>query len=121
MDIRLGNFEVLFTGTVICILNEPIEFQFPGRYKPLKIIAKFVENKSESKTYAIIEKIGEHTIELEFVNFGRDLGSGNEEVLDLGYFGYRKIYLNYRVYAIQGLSNTLHYTFYSEREGGYDK
>ena len=54
------------------------------------------------------------------VNAKTTLGVGNTDLLNLGHINNRKLFLNYRIYSVTELSNTLHYTFYlgEEAENG---
>lgn len=117
MKITLGDYEVVFSGTVITILNEPLIFHFPKPLAPLRLVATFILDETRSGSFTEYNLIDTDKLEVHFVNFGKDLGSGNTELIKLGSFQNKQLYFNYRVYAISGISNTLHYTFYS-REGG---
>lgn len=119
MKISTGEYEVMDSGTVIGILNEPIKFEFPKEMASLAIIINFVIEDLPKEAHLKFKPIDSKTLEIQFINFTSTLGTGNTEMLEIGYTGNRKIFINYRVYAIKGLSNTLHYTFYLGKEGSY--
>jgi hypothetical protein len=111
MRITSGEYEVLYSGTVIGVINEPIEFQFPEDKASIKIIIDFRNDTRIDKSPIEFNAINNKTLKLTLVNVN-DLGSGNTNILELGNINNRKLYLNYRVYSIKEISKTIHYTFY---------
>jgi hypothetical protein len=116
MKIKAGENEVIYSGTVVSILNEPIVFDFPKEHASLRFIMNFVDDRSDGKSQAKFNAIDAKTMEILFVNFARDLGTGNTNLLHIGHINGRKLYFNYRIYSIKSISNTLHYTFYLGKE-----
>src|SRR6056300_1082853 len=112
MKITSGEYEVIFSGTVIGIINESIEFQFSENHASIKIIIDFKSDKKRDGSFIDIDVPADKTLKLTLVNLNAQLGSGNTQILDIGYLGTRRLFLNYRVYSVTELSNTLHYSFY---------
>ena len=121
MKIKSGEYEVIFSGTIIGIINEEIEFQFPDTHASLKIIFAFKTDKSTDKSPIEFDFPDEKSIRLTLVNIDGTFSTGNTELLEIGFLDDRKLYLNYRVHTIKDLSNTLHYSFYLGKEGSYVK
>jgi hypothetical protein len=116
MKIKSGEYEVLYSGTVIGIKEQEIEFNFPEVHASLKIIIDFKIDDSIKDSPIKIDLPGNKTLKLTLVNTASSLGTGNAEILEIGHINGKKLYLNYRIYAIQGISNTVHYTFYLGKE-----
>ena len=117
IEIRTGEYEVIYSGTVIGIIDEPIEIKFSAEYAHLRFVINFKNDESQIGTIVTSTPIDKTTRGLNFVNFLDALGTGNRTLLEVGYFNNRLLFLNYRVFAIAGISKTLHYTFYLGKEG----
>lgn len=118
MKIKSGDYEVLYSGTVIGANNEPIEFQFPENKASLKIILDFrVDTKIKESPIEFDTSVPK-TLKLTLVNVN-DIGSGNTKILDIGYLNNKRLSMNYRIYSIQDISKTIHYTFYLGKEGSH--
>ncbi len=121
MNIRCGENEILYSGTVIAILDQPVTIAFPEQKASLKFIINFAEDTSNKDSVIRTNPIDSRTLEMFFVNFSNPLGTGNTELWNIGNLGNQKLYLNYRVYHIDKLSKTLHYTFYLGKEGSHEQ
>jgi len=119
VKIQTGSYEVLYSGTVIGLLNEPITFEFPSDKASLKIVINFTHDDTQNEPHLKLNLLGATALEILFINFANSLGSGNTNPLEIGYLENRKLFFNYRVYAIKDISNTLHYTFYLGEEGSH--
>ena len=117
MKIKTGEYEVLYSVTVIGIQNVPIIIEFPSERASLKFVINFTRDNTQSNSIWKTIALDEKTLEILLINFAGSLGTGNLELIEVGFIGNRKIFLNYRVYAIKDISNTLHYTFYLGKEG----
>jgi hypothetical protein len=120
VEIVSGKYEVFSSGTVIGISDESITFHLTKENVTLKYIVKFIRDVTQRDSHVKFVTLGDTELEMLFVNFSDSLGTGNTELLEIGVIGNRKLFFNYRVYAIQGLSNTLHYTFYLAKEVNHD-
>lgn len=118
MKIKSGDYEVLYSGTVIGANYEPIEFQFPEDKASIKIIIDFRTDTKIKESPIEFDTSVPKTLKMTLVNVN-DLGSGNTKILDIGYLGNRRLFMNYRVYSINDISKTIHYTFYLGKEGSH--
>lgn len=116
MKISSGEYEVLYSGTIIGIEDKDIEFNFPENHASLKIIFSFKTDPLVKDSPIQFDLPGDKTLRLTLVNTNSSLGTGNTQVLEIGFIDNRKLYLNYRVYAISDISKTIHYTFYLGKE-----
>jgi hypothetical protein len=116
---EIEDYEILSTGTIISVADKLIIFKI----EDLLFEFEFKNNTefSENKISAQNSENGK-TMRLLFENFNNSLGTGNVEPIDIGYIGRKKIFLNYRIYAISGNSGKLvHYTWLlSKKEGEND-
>lgn len=117
MKIKTGQYDVLYSGTVIQIKGEPIEITLPDlKDNPLILIIKFIDDKNEKGMVTNFNLLDKHSLEITFTNFNNSLGVGNTELTELGTLNDRKLFFNYRVYDIKSIGKTFHYTFYSGEE-----
>lgn len=121
MKITSGEYEVIFSGTVIGIDEEPIEFQFPDTHASLKIVIDFKDDPSTQGSPIKFDFPEDNALKITMINSKSSMGSGNTKLLEIGFLGSRLLYLNYRVYSINDISKTIHYTFYLGKEGSYVK
>lgn len=121
MNITSGDYEVLYSGTVIGIDKEPIVFQFPETHASLKIIIDFKDDSEVEGSPIKFDFPEDKALKLTMFNSKSSLGIGNTKLIEIGHLGNRKLYLNYRVYSIKEISKTIHYTFYLGKEGSHVK
>jgi len=117
IKIKSGNYDILYSGTVIQVQDEKIELTLPdGDNKGLELIINFADDENEKGQTTKYNLLDNNTLEMTLVNFNSSAGIGNTEILKLGTLNNRELYLNYRVFNIKKLGKTLHYTFYSGKE-----
>lgn len=120
MKIKTGEYEVVFSGSVVMVDNKPVEFQFPETHASLRIILSFKEDSNvEGSPIEFHPNQETKTLELVIINSKGLNNFGNTTLLEIGFLQNRKLYLNYRVLTIGNISNTIHYTFYLGEEGSY--
>lgn len=120
MNIKVGEYEVYSSGTIVSLPEELIKFYIEDLTYELEF--KDDLTKSEQNVEAIADSKTK-TMKLVFTNFNNNLGTGSLKPLNLGYIGKKILYFNYRVYALIGgaesasAGKTLHYTWLTkERE-----
>jgi hypothetical protein len=121
IKIETDKNDIIDCGTIITLKHEDTIFYFSKDFGSLVIKVRFVQDLNKKEPFLRIKKIGEKILELEFANFLSVTGLGNNELLPIGFINNKKILFNYRVYSIKGIGHTLHYTFYLEKEGTYEK
>lgn len=110
--INSGDYEVLFSGTVIQYEDNSISFHFDSKtYGKLSIIISF-ESDHTNVPKIKADKIDNRTLLIKLVNFNNSVGTGNVEPGEIGTYGGRKLLISYRVYRLAEAGRTLHYTFY---------
>lgn len=109
MKIKLGKYEVLSSGTVVGILNEPITFYIEDLV--FDIVFKNDVNVEGKKVEGIVSDDSSKMF-VYFINFNDQLGAGNTKPMRLATINDRDLYLNHRVYALtDDAGKTLHYTW----------
>jgi len=110
MKIKVGNYDVLNSGTIVSIENEPIDFSIAEDIGfTIRII--FKTNTEEKEPIIKAEKFDKVGAELTFWNFNNSIGIGNVTPLNIGSLNSRELLLNYRVYSLNKGGKTLHYTW----------
>lgn len=115
MKIKSGNYEVLYTGTVIGIKDEPIEFNYPDGLITRRIIFKFKNDNTKTESTTALQYY-RNTLTIIITNAKTSLGIDNPEEIEFGRNNNKPILFNYQIYSIKGLSKTIHYTFYLKEE-----
>ncbi len=120
MRIKVGEFDVLESGTVVGNANEPIDFKIEG--SPVLtfrlIFVNDIESKEQSaKAMALQSEQG--TIQITFTNYNNSLGVGNTSPIPTGHYQGRKLFLNYRIYSLANDGGKhVHYTWLLGEEVG---
>ena len=118
MDIKVGNYDVHSSGSVIGVVGEPIVFSFDN----LTFEFRFFDDKENSKQEMTTEIPADGTkLILNFRNFNNSLGTGNLSPLRVALLNSRPLFLNYRLYALaDNAGKMIHYTWLlgEQEEGG---
>lgn len=111
MVLRVGEYEVQHTGTVISFEDEPITFEIADDYI-IRMVFKNDSNHSETKME--FQFINDNRADILLINFNNPLGAGNIKPIQIGHTGGKNMYLNFRIYTLEGTSSKLvHYTWYA--------
>ena len=115
MKIKVGEFDLLDSGTVIGNENEPVDFflteatDFVARFR-------FINISEQEKPTVKAEKFGKIGVQLTFTNYNSSLGTGNTKPIRLGQFKNRDLYINYRIYSFAMGGKLIHYTWLLGKE-----
>lgn len=109
MEILINNWELISSGTIITVYNEPTTF------KIIDVVFEFHFRDNNTQLDQNIESTvsedGKKLI-IYFENFNNSLGIGNKEPMKIGFIGEKDIYLIYRVYSlIPEAGKLFHYTW----------
>ena len=105
-----GEYEVYLSGTVISFNNEPVTFQLA---EDLAYIFKFedIPNKEQKMTFE--QSQDKKTLSILLTNFNSPLGDGNASPIEMGLLRGKKLYLEYRVRALNRTANKeIYYSWY---------
>lgn len=115
MKIRIGEYDVLDSGTIITTEGAPVIFDF----EPLKITFKFrtdveADGRQEMKVNRTV--ISKTEAELEFLNFDAPFGCGNSAPYILGTFQGKQLSFLVRVSNLERGGKTISYTWLLKEE-----
>lgn len=100
MEIYTGRYQVLESGIVVGIPGERISFVL-NKSSQFIIHIEFNEDHYTSLKNPQIQAthIEKNTLLISLRNFSKASGHGNVEPLEVGVYGSKKLYLNYRVFS----------------------
>ena len=117
MKLKIGDFDILDSGSIVGNLNEPIDFIIDTQdIKILRFIFVNDTTIKKQKVLATESKSESKTIELVFTNFNNPIGTGNAVPLPFGKYENRTLFLNYRIYHMEGAGKHIHYTWLLGKE-----
>ncbi|QQR55154.1 hypothetical protein IPG41_01110 [Candidatus Peregrinibacteria bacterium] len=108
---------IIAAGSVITFHEDPLTLTLPLEGEDLVFIFSFHSEKIDPHRPRVeVLPCGDRKLELQFVNFDYDLGTGNVSPIELGMIDEKPLYLNYRIYALADSDcRLLHYTFYQAK------
>ncbi len=114
MKIKIGEYDILESGTIVAVENEPIDFFL---IENLGFTVRIVfENDLEVKESRVkgepYDKVG---AKLTLTNFN-SIGIGNVSPMHIGTLNNRELFINYRVYSLDKGAKTFHYTWLLGKE-----
>lgn len=116
MKIKVGEYDILESGTVIGNENEPVDFILDTKTN-FTLRMNFKDDDSLEKKPSIkAELLGENILQILFKNFDNPLGNGNVKPIKLGVNQGRELSINYRIYSIEESGKLIHYTFLLGKE-----
>lgn len=113
MKIKIGNYKVVSSGSIVSILNEPLDFIFE-EYNNFIVRFNFIEDiKKINEHSAKVEAFGNNGLQFFFTNYNNVLGTGNAEPLRLASVNNNteQFYMIYRIYSLQNSGKHVHYSF----------
>lgn len=116
MKVEIGNYEVVSSGTIIGVVNEPIIFHI----EDLIFEIVFIDNKEdkEQRIFPVIPPDGKK-MTITFQNFNNGLGTGSTKPFNVGFINDKTLSFNYRIYSLtEEAGKLLHYTWLLKKEEG---
>jgi len=115
MKINVGNLNVLESGTIVGIENEPIDF-FIDESIGFTVRLIFKNDTTITEYSVSAEKYGNAGIQIAFINHNNPLGTGNITPIKLGILNGIDLYFNYRIYCLDKGGKHFHYTWLLGKE-----
>ena len=104
MVIKVGDLQVLNSGSVIGNWREPITFVIDKRSNFI-IKMEFIEGYGHSIQPRInVSEYQDNGLLIQFQNFANAAGHGNSQPLQVGTYNNKTLYLNYRIHAYPALA-----------------
>ena len=115
--IESKNHHILATGSVISFREEQLILKLVLNGEDLTFVLSFDSDSAHpDKPSLEVTPHSERKLELKFVNFESDLGTGNRTPMEVGTINDKSLFLSYRIYSLADSSSRLvHYTFYQEK------
>jgi hypothetical protein len=115
MKIKVGDFDVYESGSVVGNDNEPIDFIIDATVD-FTVRLAFVTDTNQKEHSAKADKFGQRGVQITFINYNNSLGTGNITPLKLGRLNGRELFLNYRIYCLDKGGKHIHYTWLLGKE-----
>lgn len=117
VEFESKHHHIVATGSVISFNDDPLILKMPLEGEDLSFVFTFghdVENPEKPSLKAIPH--GDRKLELQFLNFDYQLGTGNVSPIEVGTIDGQSLYLNYRVYVLDNSDcRLIHYTLYQDK------
>lgn len=121
MKVKIGDYELFESVSLIGIDNNPIEIQIGDNNDADNEVAitfvfrfkKDEENKDRRIEYRVIDN---SRLEIYLVNIGHSLGGGNTKITKIGTYKGRELYYNIRIFTLDDADNTVIVNFYLGKE-----
>mgnify|MGYP001369193571 CR=1 FL=1 len=115
MKIKVGNYDILDSGTIVGNLNEPIDFIIDENVD-FTVRLVFENDSAQTNHSRRAEKFGRNGVQLIFTNYNNSLGTGNVTPVLIGKYNKRELYLNFRIYPLESAGKHIHYTWLLGKE-----
>jgi hypothetical protein len=117
MKINVGNYELVYSGSVICINDITITMVLPDPIEgDFTIKINFIQDITTRDVLTRRTAIDKFTLQMDFVNFKGHHNIGNTELMRLGTLKHQPLFFNYRVADLENVGMTLTYNFYIQKE-----
>ena len=114
MKIKVGEYEILDSGTIVSIEDEPIDFLIAENIG-FTIRIMFENDLEIKESKVLVEKYDKAGAKLILKNFN-SIGMGTIKPVQIGVLNHRELFLNYRVYSLNKGGKTFHYTWFLGKE-----
>lgn len=116
MEIKLGNYEVVYSASVIQISDLPIQVKLTDPLEgDFSITFQFTKDELNKATLTRTLPVDKFHLKVEFVNFYGSEQVGNVKLLELGTLRNQPLFLNYRIIPLTGASRTILFNFYTKK------
>lgn len=113
VEVKSGSADIIASGTAIAFNGHPIEITFGPKSNRLTLILILNDNKNDKESKFESNIVDDATLKLVFTNVNNPLGIGNISPVNIGELDGRELYLNTRIYSIEGIKDkTVHYNIY---------
>ncbi|PKA14338.1 DUF6864 domain-containing function [Leptospira haakeii] len=120
MKITFGEYELVHSGVLIEIKDNPIKIVLPDEIEgDYSFLINFESNSEIKEPKTNIKRIDRFTLKIDFINFTNFQGGGNTNLIELGTLKNRPLYFNYRIFDLPTAGKSILFNFYiREHENG---
>lgn len=104
--VKVGDFDVLESGTVITMRDADIHFFIKG----LEYVFRFIKTEGEEAGIKMVSNNGQKLV-VELQNFDNSLGTGNVNPIPMGKIDGKELYILFRVTQLNEGGKTMHYSW----------
>jgi len=113
----LGEYELVESGVVIQIKDNPINITLPDEVEgDFTFIFTFSTDAAISQVSNKITSTDKFTLSIELINYDNNTRGGNSALIEVGTLRGIPLFINYRVMDLSNVSKTLTFNFYLKRE-----
>jgi hypothetical protein len=117
IDVKVGNYELVYSISVIQIENLPIQIRLPDTFGELYVLTfQFIKDQVNLSTVTRLTTKDRLHLNIDFVNFFNSEQTGNVKLLEVGTLHNYPLFLNYRVTPLKGATRTILFNFYIRKE-----
>lgn len=108
IDIKMSEYEVLSSGSILALEDTPVEFQI----RNLTFVFVFIKTEDENKEM-VVNVRGESNVRarIEFINFDNELGCGLINPIAVGHIQNRELSLLVRFSQLNRGGKLIHYSW----------
>jgi hypothetical protein len=117
MEIKVGEYKVVHSGTIIQIDDLPITVKLRDELEgDYTFIFNFANDIKEKGLTTSANAITTHTMQINMFNFNNAQNAGNINPIDVGTLRKVPLYLSYRVFDLPNTGKTIHFNFYTKQK-----
>ena len=117
MKVLLGNYELIYSTTIILIDELPIQVTLEDEIEGnMEITFRFTKDESIKGSITKTIPVDKFHLNIEFANFFGNEEIGNINLMELGTLRKIPLHLNYRIMSLRGSSRTTVLNFYLRKE-----
>lgn len=108
-DIKVGDFDLLESGSIITMKDADIQFKIKG----LEYVLRFVNTEEGKAKIQMVSNDGKRLV-LELQNFNDPIGGGNISPLPMGVIEGKQVFLLFRISQLEDGGKTMFYSWLSK-------
>lgn len=114
-NIKIGNYDIFDSGTLLVIKNHPVKFQLT---ETLILFLNYYEDPAKPENHQEYRRIDANSLEYNLYNVNAPTGRGFTNIWKIGTILNRQVYFDYRITHTKDstVAPLLHYTFYLGEE-----
>lgn len=117
MSIKIGEYELVSSGQVIQIDDNPISITLPDEIEgDFSFLINFKKNTEDPQVITRLTQIGKFLLQIDLINFEGQINAGSTQPINVGTLRNIPLYLNYRVLDLLNTGKTFIYNFYTKKE-----
>lgn len=125
ITVSIDNLELIHSVFVISVKGKPMTVTLSDDEggSDLNLIFEFIDDDKEKEDEHTkkFSAINDTTLKITFTNYNSFLGGGNKELIHIGTFKNRRLYLSYRIFSLEGAGQTILINLYLGEEVSHEQ